>query len=145
MNYILCFHYDKIHVVCQEFIYVYVILFYYSENLTKFYLYFITISLIKPLLYFIFISSLPNNKIFAFLAIVILNDSCYNNSCGCGSNAANVKMNTAHWSSGLRHRPLTADTGVRIPYGSPEKSEFRKKLAFFWCLRDLNPLINLYH
>ena len=25
----------------------------------------------------------------------------------------------ARWSSGLRHRPFTAATGVRIPYGSP--------------------------
>ena len=27
----------------------------------------------------------------------------------------------AHWSSGQRHRPFTAVTGVRFPYGSPIK------------------------
>ena len=33
-----------------------------------------------------------------------------------------IPKNMAHWSSGLRHRPLTAVTGVRIPYGSPKQT-----------------------
>ena len=31
--------------------------------------------------------------------------------------------NLARWSSGLRLRPLTPATGVRIPYGSPKRED----------------------
>ncbi len=33
------------------------------------------------------------------------------------------KIHLARWSSGLRHRPFTAATRVRIPYGSPFHNE----------------------
>ena len=33
----------------------------------------------------------------------------------------------------LRHRPLTAKTGVRFPYGSPEKHLRKRVLFLFYC------------
>ena len=38
----------------------------------------------------------------------------------------------ARWSRGLRHRPFTAVTRVRIPSGSPESSSKRWALFFFY-------------
>ena len=33
----------------------------------------------------------------------------------------------------LRHRPFTAVTWVRVPYGSPKKRESEPDSLFFWC------------
>ena len=45
----------------------------------------------------------------------------------------------ARWSSGLRLRPLTPATWVRIPYGSPNNQQFKfiyalKRLKLFYIV-----------
>ena len=42
---------------------------------------------------------------------------------------SHYRYHTARWSSGLRHRPFTAVTRVRIPYESP-KSRMQQRLGF---------------
>ena len=48
-------------------------------------------------------------------------------------------MLMAHWSSGLRHRPLTAVTGVRIPYGSPDKASAFMQVLLIFLFWDSKP------
>lgn len=44
-----------------------------------------------------------------------------------------INLNMALWSSGLGRRPLTAETGVRVPIGSPN-SLCRLMYRFFYCM-----------
>jgi hypothetical protein len=51
---------------------------------------------------------------------------------------------TARWSSGLRLRPLTPATWVRIPYGSPKKTARKRCMIYGFNVKSVKDRVGVY-
>ena len=51
---------------------------------------------------------------------------------------------TARWSSGLRLRPLTPATWVRIPYGSPKKTARKRCMIYEFNVKSVKDRVGVY-